>query len=63
MLSEEICICTCGMYLRVPEGSIWRLPSDQVSGVRVPIVFHVPGTRGISPGYSQVGVYGVSQAD
>ena len=51
------------MYLRVPEGSIWRLPSDQVSGVRVPIVFHVPGTRGISPGYSQVGVYGVSQAD
>ena len=24
-----ICICTCGMYLRVPEGSIWRLPSNE----------------------------------
>jgi len=46
-----IYICTCGMYLRVPEGSIWRLPSDQVGGIRVPIVFHVPGTQGISPGY------------
>jgi hypothetical protein len=21
------------MYLRVPEGSIWRLPSEQVGGV------------------------------
>ena len=49
-LSEVICICTCGMYLRVPEGSIWRLPSDQVGGVCVPNEFHVPGTQGISPG-------------
>jgi len=32
-LSEVIFICTCGMYLRVPEGSIWHLPSDQVGGV------------------------------
>jgi hypothetical protein len=32
-LSEVICICSCGMYLRVPEGSIWRLPSEQVGGV------------------------------
>jgi len=39
------------MYLRVPEGSIWRLPSEQVGGVGVPIVLHVPGTRGISAGY------------
>jgi hypothetical protein len=39
------------MYLRVLEGSIWRLPSGKVGGARVPIVFHVPGTRGISPGY------------
>jgi len=41
----------CSMHLRVPEGSTWRLPSDQVGGVWVPIVFHVPGTRGNSPGY------------
>ena len=32
-LSEVICICTCGMYLRVPEGCIWRLLSEQVGGV------------------------------
>jgi len=32
-LSEVICVCACGMYLRVPEGSIWRLPSDHVGGV------------------------------
>jgi hypothetical protein len=25
-----ICIYTCGMYLRVLEGSIWRLLSGQV---------------------------------
>ena len=29
-LSEMICIYTCGMYLRVLEGSIWRLLSGQV---------------------------------
>ena len=39
------------MYLRIPEGSIWRLPSEQVGGVCVPNVIHVPGTQGISPGY------------
>jgi hypothetical protein len=39
------------MYLRVPEGSIWRLSSKLVGGVCVPIVLHVPGTRGIFPGY------------
>jgi hypothetical protein len=32
-LLEVIYICTCGMYLRVPEGSIRRLPSEQVGGV------------------------------
>jgi len=50
-LLEVVCICTCGIYLRVPEGSIWRLPSSQVGGVWVLIVLHVPGTQGISSGY------------
>ena len=32
-LLEVICICTFRIRLRVPDGSFWRLPSDQVGGV------------------------------
>ena len=38
------------MHLRVPEGYIWRLPFGQVGGVSLPIVLHVPGTRGLPRG-------------
>jgi len=32
-------------------GSSWRLSSEQVGGTECSFVYHVPGPRGISPGY------------
>ena len=32
-------------------GSNWRLSSERVGGTECSFVCHVPGTRGISPGY------------
>jgi len=32
-------------------GSNWRLSSEQAGGTECSFVYHVPGPRGISPGY------------
>ena len=49
--------CTCAAFAlanllqKANSGSSWRLSSEQVGGTECSFVYHVPGPRGISPGY------------
>jgi len=45
------CLCASKLAPEGNSGSNWRLSSEEVSGTECSFVCHVPGTRGISPGY------------